>query len=194
MKIWKYLKWGIIAGGLFFLVKKLKDFLDNNANKLLDFFNNQTIKYIDKANKEKQKALEMQKQIRKSKDKRKKIRDKYSKIISCILIFCLFTTSIIDAKYLVYDFEDKVWRDYGTITNYAKALEEEKQEFLENEKRLKFVVSKFSNAMVCYSNAWWWEKKKNEAMKKNWLEELWEDIDAPISALFVAIVCYLIHR
>jgi hypothetical protein len=79
--------------------------------------------------------------INKSNDKRRKgIRDKYSSVIRILLII-VFLINICHAEYIVWDKEDKVYRDYGHYTNYIKSLEEEKAELLSNRSNIIYIAT-----------------------------------------------------
>jgi len=52
------------------------------------------------------------------------IKDKHSKIITPVLILAFLFTYGLRAEYVVYDKEEGVHRDYGTVENYAEAQNE----------------------------------------------------------------------
>jgi len=88
---------------------------------------------------------------------RRSIRDSGSTIVKCLTLILLLNT-MVHAKYLVWDKEDKVWRDYGTSINYINILEAEKDTFLENRASNKMIVT---NEIVKFIDKncvpTWWE-------------------------------------
>ena len=147
---------------------------------------NKVKKTTKQAAQEKAEAEKILKKIN-SRPERKKVRDKYSSIIVGIVIIFL-SISLCSGDYIVYDKEDKVYRNYGDITNYVKSLEEEKEIFLENEYRYNLAISKYSNAYVKQSNVIVWQQEEIDRNKKNWFAQWWEDNDLWIGIITGVII------
>ena len=127
--------------------------------------------------------MESKKEIRKARDgknKRKNVRNKYSKIISvlALLLFGLcWLTPALRARFIVYDPEDQVNRDYGTITNYVLSLEEEKIIFLATQGHLYNTITYYSNAYDDISEVADLQKQIIKNQEPPWYEKLWEALD-----------------
>lgn len=65
--------------------------------------------------------------IKKLEDKRSKLKRKYGKALLILLLLPM----LLQAEYIVYDEEDKVYMDYHNTTNYIKYLEEDRKLLIE---------------------------------------------------------------
>jgi hypothetical protein len=117
----------------------------------------------NKSRKDREKAEGLKSKVSDSDKRRRTTRNKYSKIVSCIVLLLGLLPSSLLSRYIVYDPEDKVNRDYGTITNYVRSLTVEKRELLAVKGHLSESVAYYSNAYVSLSNA--------SAMQDNIIDE-----------------------
>ena len=132
----KWLKWGVITGVFVLLFDRLVKLF----TRLGDDFDRPSVRMIKK---EAAKRKEINKKLDENKKKRKNTRNKYSKIYT--FLFLLLFLLPLNAEYIVWDMEDHVFRDYGSITNYAISLKEEKKVFLNDEKLYKAKNESYSN-------------------------------------------------
>lgn len=119
-----------------------------------------------KADDDLERAKEVKENIKDNDDKRKSTRDKYSTTL--ILLLVLSFVIPCNAKYIVWDKEDKVYRDYGNITNYVKSLEEEKEIFISTQKSNDKIIMLTERAVTNYKIAY--KEKECEP-------SFWEKID-----------------
>lgn len=171
MKQWIKIILGAIAfffaGILFNSLKKSFQHVNGNALKKLA----KVKKYKKQANISREKAGSSLKKAKECNNKRRTVRDKYSKILIFILFFCL--PSLLFGRFIVWNEEDQVHRDYGNITNYVKSLEEEKIIFLATQGHLYQTVAHYSNAYVNMSNASRLQDEVIEEQKPSWCSRMW---------------------
>ena len=171
MKQWIKIILGAIAfffaGILFNSLKKSFQHVNGKALKKLS----KVKKYKKQAKVSREKAGASLKKAKKSNNKRRTVRDKYSKILIFTLFFCL--PSLLFGRFIVWDEEDQVHRDYGNITNYIKSMEEEKIIFLATQGHLYQTIQYDSNAYVNMSNASRMQDEVIEEQKPSWCSRLW---------------------
>ena len=148
----------------------------NNSERLIKSKKKKAEMFRKKAEKHSNKAIHLKIKAQLLDKDRAAIRNKYSKIVP-VLLFCLLLPLCVSARYIVYDPEEKVNRDYGTITNYVKSLEEEKRIQLAVNGYLNESVSEYSNAYVSMSNAYVEQKEINDIQEGSTLKKVWEYID-----------------
>lgn len=121
--------------------------------------------------------------------RRRDVRNKYSKIVMILLLIMLLP-ALLHSRYIVWDPEDQVNRDYGNITNYIRSLEEEKIIFLASQGYLYETISHYSNAYEYMTNVIILQEKIIQEQKPTFWELIWDKSKFFVGFVLGGVIVY----